>query len=97
MAVTGHYQVKPSTWRAWQEGDVMVTTTAAALLTAAVGTAGAFLRAWLRSRVQCRQAREASRRDHVRCLPPGSRIVDLGERGVIVEVGGRAASAGRPD
>jgi len=74
----------------------MVTTTAAALVTAAAGTAGAFLRAWLRSRVQCRQAREVSRRDHVRCLPPGSRIVDLGERGVIVEVGGRTASAGRP-
>jgi hypothetical protein len=69
---------------------VLESTTIAALVTAVTGAAAAFMRAWLLSRVQRQKAREASRCDHVRCVPPGSRIVDLGERGMMIEVGSAA-------
>lgn len=62
-----------------------------AAATAVTGMAGTVMMAWLRGRVQRHQAREAARRDHVRYLPPGSRIVDLGERAMAIDVGVRAA------
>jgi hypothetical protein len=43
--------------------------------------------AWVRSWAQRRETREVSRRDHVRRLPPGSQVIDLGDRGVTIEIG----------
>jgi hypothetical protein len=62
-----------------------------ALVTAVCGAAGVVMAAWVRARVQRHRAREAARRDHLRDLPPGSRVIDLGEHGIVIEVG----SAGR--
>jgi hypothetical protein len=67
-----------------------------ALVTAITGLAGTFLRARVRARVQRYKAHQASRRDHVRCLPPGSRLLDLGERGVLVEIGPSVTDRERP-
>ncbi len=100
MAVIGHYQAKPSCRRGGPGGGegvcVMEPTAIGVLVTAVTGAAAALLRAWICSRVQRQQAREASRRDHVRCLPPGSRIVDWGERGMMIEVGSAVARWERP-
>jgi hypothetical protein len=49
---------------------------------------------WLKARVQQRRAREESRRQHVRMLPAHSRIIDLGEHGIVIEVGVREGGAG---
>lgn len=70
--------------------DATTVTAAACALTGAVTTMAG---AWLRARSQRQRAREKSRRDHLRDLPPGSRIIDLGEHGIVIEVGDRAASA----
>jgi len=70
--------------------DAITVTAAASAVTGAAATVAA---AWLRSRSQWQQAREESRRDHLHHLPPGSRVVDLGEHGVVIEVGGQAAGA----
>jgi hypothetical protein len=53
----------------------------------AAGAATAALRLWVWERVAVSRAREASRRDHARQLPPGSRIVDLGRHGMVIDVG----------
>jgi len=71
-----------------------ITVTAASAVTGAVATAAA---AWLQARRQRQQAREESRRDHLDHLPPGSRVVDLGEHGVVIEVGGSPAAGARND
>jgi hypothetical protein len=42
---------------------------------------------WLHERAQSQSAREQARCDHVRNLPSGSRIVDLGRAAIVVEVG----------
>jgi hypothetical protein len=68
-----------------------ITVTAAA--SAVTGAAVTVATAWLRARCQRQQAREESRRDHLHHLPPGSRVVDLGEHGMMIEVGGAAARA----
>ncbi|MET8997186.1 hypothetical protein [Amycolatopsis sp. NPDC004169] len=59
--------------------------TAVAAATSLIGTV---VTAWARSRVSWQQARERARADHVRHLPPGSRLIDLGARGLAIEVGG---------
>lgn len=42
---------------------------------------------WLRSRLQHHRLREEARRDHVRRLPAGSWLLDMGRHGVIIEIG----------
>jgi hypothetical protein len=42
-----------------------------------------------RQRMAWRQMREQARCDHIRRLPPGSRVLDLGRHGMVIEVGGR--------
>lgn len=69
-----------------------VSTTA--VLTAAGGVFTALTTQWLKVRVQRWRWREESRREHVRGLPAGSRVVDLGERGIVIEVGQREGRAG---
>ncbi|MEU6555359.1 hypothetical protein ABZ915_34625 [Streptomyces sp. NPDC046915] len=67
-----------------------VVTMAGAVITAITTIAGG----WLKARVHLRRYREESRRQHVRILPAGSRIIDLGEHGIVIEVGGREGGAG---
>ncbi|WP_405600370.1 hypothetical protein OG741_21825 [Streptomyces sp. NBC_01410] len=67
----------------------LATTAGGALTCITTITAG-----WLKARLQLRRAREESRRQHVRMLPTGSRIIDLGKRGIVIEVGTRKGRAG---
>lgn len=60
-----------------------------AAVTAAMAAIPGVARMWSWQRVAGRRAREQARCDHVRHLPPGSRVTDRGRRGVVVEVGGR--------
>lgn len=53
------------------------------------GSATTIVTVWLRSRCRERQSRDQSSRKTAQALPPGSRIVDLGRRGVIIDVGTR--------
>jgi hypothetical protein len=43
--------------------------------------------AWLRARGQRQRVRERARHDEVRSLPPGSRMVDLGRHGLVIDIG----------
>ncbi|WP_282203614.1 hypothetical protein [Kitasatospora fiedleri] len=67
-------------------GITLLATTAGTLVISVTA-------AWFKARVQVRRERELSRRQHLRALPAGSRIVDLGERGMLIEVGERKGSA----
>jgi hypothetical protein len=67
-----------------------VTTTA--VLAAVGGALTTITVGWLKARVQ--REREESRRQHVGALPAGSRIIDLGERGILIEVGAQEGRAG---
>jgi len=70
---------------------VMDPVTVATAVTAVAGMLGTLLTAAIRGRTARALAREAARRDHVRHLRPGSRIIDLGDHGVTIEVGGLPA------
>jgi preprotein translocase subunit YajC len=59
-----------------------------------MGAAATIIAAWLRARSLRQQAREKSRRDYLHSLPGGSRVIDLGDHGVVIEVGPRGAGAG---
>lgn len=72
--------------------EPVATTTA--VLAAGVGSLTTITVGWLKAWVQLRRAREESRRQHVRALPTGSRIIDLGERGIVIEVGAQEGRAG---
>lgn len=61
--------------------------TAAALLSGALASLAALGGTWLRSHAQRHRAREEARRDHLRYLPPGSRLLDLGRHGMVIELG----------
>ncbi len=62
--------------------------TTAALLTAVLGALTTLGGTWLRGRVRHQMAREEARRDHIRHLPPGSRLLDLGRIGMVIEISG---------
>jgi hypothetical protein len=59
-------------------------TTAA--VTAIIGTVGTVLGAWAQGRAQRRSRREESRGSPGGCLPPGSKVIDLGEYKLVIEV-----------
>lgn len=44
-------------------------------------------RAWMRARGERQRVKECSRQDYIRSLPPGSRIIDLGKNGLVIEMG----------
>lgn len=54
---------------------------------AALNAVSVCWRAWARDRGHHRQEHEDARCDLVRQLPRGSRIIDLGKRGMVIEVG----------
>ena len=64
--------------------DLAIAASAGTAVLGVLGTLGAV---WLREHRRRRQLREQARRDHVRCLPPGSRIVDLGGYGMVIDIG----------
>jgi len=70
---------------------ITVTSTASAVTVAATSITTALLRA----RSQRQLAREASRQNCLRELPPGSHVIDLGEHGMIIYVGDPYGEAGR--
>jgi hypothetical protein len=59
-----------------------------------IGAAATVIATWLRARSLRQQAREKSRRKYLRSLPGGSRVIDLGDHGVVIEVGPRASVPG---
>jgi hypothetical protein len=72
----------------------MNAITVIAAASTGMGAAATIIAAWLRARGLREQAREKSRRDYLRSLPGGSRVIDLGDHGVVIEVGPRGASSG---
>lgn len=60
-----------------------------AVASAAVAAIPVMARVCWRQRMAWRQMREQARCDHIRRLPPGSRVLDLGRHGMVIEVGGR--------
>lgn len=62
---------------------VQIAAAVSAVLVAGVTVVGA----WLRSVVSREKSREVARRDLVRRLPEGSRILDLGKHGILIEFG----------
>ena len=66
-----------------------VTLTAVVSTVVAAASAGAS--AWLQARVRQQRAREQARGAQLRELPPGSRVIDLGKHGIVIEVGSERA------
>lgn len=64
----------------------------ASTVTAVTGAVLALAGSWFRARIQRHRAREEARADHVRNLGPGSRLVDLGENGILIEFGAEPSS-----
>lgn len=72
----------------------MGVVTVAAAVSAVSGAEATVAVAWLRTHSQLRRARERSRHGHLRDLPPGSRVVDLGRHGLVIEIGPRPVGDG---
>jgi len=62
----------------------------ASISTAITGAVAALAGSCFRARAQRQRAREEARTDHVRNLGPGSRLLDLGEGGILIEFGSDA-------
>jgi hypothetical protein len=67
----------------------------AATAAAAVTAIPVIVRVWSWQLAAGRRDRERARCDHLRRLPPGSRVVDLGRHGMVIEVGGQDDGAAR--
>jgi hypothetical protein len=63
--------------------STMVLTALAPVLAGLISMAGAYLRERLRRR---RLSRD------LLALPPGSRVIDLGEHGLVMEIGGHSST-----
>lgn len=68
----------------------------ASAVTAVLGSLGTIMALCLREQRRRHQLSEQARRDHVRDLPPGSRIVDFGDRGMVIDIGAQP-DAGREE
>lgn len=62
---------------------------------AAVTAVPVIVRVWSWHLVAGRREREQARCNHLQHLPPGSRVVDLGRHGMVIEVGGQDTGAAR--
>ena len=69
----------------------MDPVTAVTIASAIAGAAATVLGMWLSWRTERRRDQDAARRDYANRLPPGSRIVDLGKHGAVIDIGGQAA------
>lgn len=70
----------------------MDTMDLASSVTAVTGAVVALAGSCFRARVQRQRAREEARADHVRNLGAGSRLLDLGESGILIEFGADPSS-----
>jgi preprotein translocase subunit YajC len=68
--------------------DPVTLIAVVATIVAAASSGGS---AWLQARVRRQRAREQARGAQLRELPPGSRVIDLGEHGIVIDVGGGRA------
>lgn len=73
----------------------MEPITIAAVSTVCANTASVLAQAWTWRRTARRRGREAARHQQLRLrsLPAGSRIVDLGEHVLVIDIGGADGSA----
>ncbi|MFB6642942.1 hypothetical protein ACFCYF_37615 [Streptomyces chartreusis] len=74
-----------------EPAEITALVTAASAVITCIATVST---GWLRARVQVNRDREESRRRYARSLPGGSRILDLGDRGLVIEVGRREEGTG---
>jgi preprotein translocase subunit YajC len=72
----------------------MGVTIALAAVPAVCAAVATIAVAWLQVRGRRQQARDRARQDHVCSLPPGSRVVDLGRHGLVIEIGPRPGGEG---
>jgi hypothetical protein len=69
----------------------MDAVTIAAVVPAITSAGVAIARVWLRAGGERQRVRERSRHDYACSLPSGSRIIDLGKNGLVIEIGPRPA------
>jgi hypothetical protein len=79
--VLSQVPIEPSQQRGDGGGGLPEPVFLATAVAAATSVIGTVVTAWLRSRISWQQARERARADHVRHLPPGSWLGDLGAAG----------------
>jgi hypothetical protein len=91
MTVSAHIQDETALPSREEGHDAMDPVTAATIASAIVGAAATVLGVWLSWRAERRRSRDAARRDYANHLPPGSRIVDLGRHGAVIDIGGQIA------
>ena len=65
----------------------MEPVTIVAVSTVCAGAVSAALRVWAWQRVARSRGREVARRQYLRCLPAGSRVVDLGDHCLVIDIG----------
>lgn len=75
----------------------MDPSTVEAVGTAIAAATSAVMRSWALVRVHRQRAWEEAQCDHLHCLPPGSRVIDLGEHRLVIEVGGDTGREPSPD
>jgi hypothetical protein len=68
--------------------DAVIVTAVTAAVSAVAGAGATIARAWIKARGRQR-ATEESGRDRLSDLPLGSRVIDFGDHGMVIEVGGR--------
>lgn len=88
IMLIGHYRVKASCREVRRREGMVDPVTVAWVISVITGAVGTAVSVWVRGRVQRCRAREEARIEHLHRLPPGSRLIDLGERGLVIEVGG---------
>jgi hypothetical protein len=69
-------------------------STAVAIAGAAFTAAVSVLTPWLKARGRRPAARAGVRWEEAGYLPPGSRVVDLGRHGLVIDVGGTVPAPG---
>jgi hypothetical protein len=70
----------------------MEPITIAAVSTVCANTASVLAQAWTWQRTARTRGREAARHQHLRSLPAGSRIVDLGGHVLVIDISGADGS-----
>lgn len=68
--------------------DAVIVTAVTATVSAVVGAGATVARAWVQAHGR-QQARKESGLDRLSDLPLGSRVIDFGRHGMVIEVGGR--------
>lgn len=60
------------------------------IITSGVSGLSAIVTTWIQQRTANQKLKEQSRQVQLLKLPPGSHVVDLGRRGVVIDIGERA-------